>query len=983
MSAKIWGDYEVHLDQTLGKGGMGAVYRGRQISVDRPVAIKVLKRDLTSSPDFVGRFQREATLLAKLVDTHIVQIFGAGEAEGQHFYAMEFVEGEDLASRLRRGHQFSPDEILHITIGTGNALDAAWKQKIIHRDIKPSNIIVAETDQVVKVMDFGLAKNPENDLTQTEMIMGTAKYMSPEQATGGVCDIRSDLYALGAVMYELGTGTAPFVGESATAVIYQHVHKEPVPPQKLNPSLPQSMQGVILRLLSKSPDDRYQEPIELVKDCQAILEGVTPDEKTILYGEIGKTPPSTVEPASAGEKTSTVSVSSGGGKGKWIGLFLAVFLLGGAGVWFGPQILSAIMGKGDQVELALTEAKQAASSGEWDRAVQKYTEALRYLPDGDKRRKEVETLRDSAGYQSTMSMAERSKGTGDLQAALEKYAEALKWLPDGDARSGKVQRLILDTRIELVEKFTIQRKWSQVIQECDELQVSLSEEDSRRSKVSSLLNRARGERALVKADEGFEDQKWPVAIQEYAAARQLLPEDHPRWKSLPGRISISEYEVHIGAASRETDLDQRIILLEQASKVSGLKKDRRNNAVKLLRRARVTRALDQASKLEIVKDWSGVGKALHEAAQFEDSNAKADEYRSKGGFYVELGSLVHLMANRKWKEASKQVQALLSTSAHYGNTDELSRREEVIQENLARLVEEEKTRLRTEFLLLVGDAIQEYEKGAWEVAKEKIDAAGQAPYKPYWGVAKTEFKEAFSELELRIKRAGSPPAGMVYVPSRKYQVGKDGAGVSGPAYSVALKEFYIDEQEVSVSSYKKFLDGVSALGSTWKCVLECPCGSDFKKHLPYKWEEQLNTPASSVKGTNWWDASAYMKWHSKDVGQVVRLPTEQEMEVASSWDLSKNEKRIYPWGNKFGRGKGESFLHLSGLDNRLLEWTSSPWAPYAGYEGNFPRAGKGDYVLRGGYKLDPKTDLQTWVRRGDRRRQQGRNYGFRCVRAIE
>ncbi|MDP6958347.1 MAG: protein kinase, partial [Planctomycetota bacterium] len=741
MSAKIWGDYEVHLDKTLGKGGMGAVYRGRQISVDRPVAIKVLKRDLTSSPDFVGRFQREATLLAKLVDTHIVQIFGAGEAEGQHFYAMEFVEGEDLASRLRRGHQFSPDEILHITIGTGKALDAAWKQKIIHRDIKPSNIIVAESDQVVKVMDFGLAKNPENDLTQTEMIMGTAKYMSPEQATGGECDIRSDLYALGAVMYELGTGTAPFVGESATAVIYQHVHKDPVPPQKLNPSLPQSMQGVILRLLSKSPDDRYQEPIELVKDCQAILEGVTPDEKTILYGEIGKTPPSTVESAKTGDKTSLVSAQSGGGKGKWIGLLLAVFLLGGAGVWFGPQIISAIMGKGDKVELALTEAKEAASSGEWDRAVQKYTEALRYLPDGDKRRKEIEGLRDSAGYQSTMSMAEKSKGTGNLQEALEKYAEALKWLPDGDSRLGKVQRLILDTRIELVEKFTIQRKWNQVIQECDELHASLSEEDSRRSKVSSLRDRAKGERALVKADEGFEDQKWPVAIQEYAAAMQLLPEDHPRWKSLPGRISVSEYEVHIGAASRETDLDQRIILLEQASKVSGLEADRKDNAVKLLRRARVTRALDQASKLEIVKDWSGVGKALREAAQYEDSNTKVEEYRSKGGFYVEFGNLVHLMANRKWKEAEKMVQALLSTSAHYGNTDELSRREGVIKENLARLVEEEKTRLRTEFLLLVGDSIQEYEKGAWAVAKEKIVAAAQAAYKPYWELAKTEFKE--------------------------------------------------------------------------------------------------------------------------------------------------------------------------------------------------------------------------------------------------
>ncbi|MBI2899755.1 MAG: serine/threonine protein kinase, partial [Planctomycetes bacterium] len=144
MVNNAWGDYEVFFDQVLGRGGMGTVYRGRQVSLNRPVAIKVLKRDLTESPEFVRRFHREATLLAKLIDSRIVQVFGAGEAEGQHFYAMEFVEGEDIASKIRRGHQFSPQEMVEIALATAEGLKAAWREKIIHRDIKPSNIIISK-----------------------------------------------------------------------------------------------------------------------------------------------------------------------------------------------------------------------------------------------------------------------------------------------------------------------------------------------------------------------------------------------------------------------------------------------------------------------------------------------------------------------------------------------------------------------------------------------------------------------------------------------------------------------------------------------------------------------------------------------------------------------------------------------------------------------------------------------------------------------
>ncbi|MFN3486851.1 MAG: serine/threonine-protein kinase, partial [Planctomycetota bacterium] len=265
MSVKTWGDFEIDFGQLLGRGGMGSVYRGRQVSVDRPAAVKILKQELTTSSEFVKRFHREAALLARLTDPHVVQVFGAGEGEGCHFYAMEYVEGEDLGSRLKRGSKFSIEEIIQVALQVGKALQAAWRHRIVHRDIKPSNILVTRDGQI-KVMDFGLAKNPDMELTQSEVIMGTAKYMSPEQAQGEPVDVRSDLYSLGAVLYELATGRPPFTGESPTAVMYQHVHRAPRPPSELNPQIPPRLEALILKLLAKKPEDRPATPEAFVAE---------------------------------------------------------------------------------------------------------------------------------------------------------------------------------------------------------------------------------------------------------------------------------------------------------------------------------------------------------------------------------------------------------------------------------------------------------------------------------------------------------------------------------------------------------------------------------------------------------------------------------------------------------------------------------------------------------------------------------------------
>jgi serine/threonine protein kinase/formylglycine-generating enzyme required for sulfatase activity len=335
MAVKRWGDFEIDFSALLGRGGMGAVYKGRQVSLDRPAAVKILKKELTENPDFVKRFHREAALLARLVDTHVVQVFGAGEAEGQHFYAMEYVEGDDYSGLIKQGRKFTLEEVLQVGLSVGTALHAAWKQKIIHRDIKPSNILKTR-DGEIKVMDFGLAKNPETDLTQSEMIMGTAKYMSPEQATGQPCDVRSDLYSLGVVLFELAAGKPPFVGDTPTAMMYQQVHHPPPKPRSINPGISVEMEAMILRLLEKKPEARYASPEALLSTIRAIQDGVTPDEKSTLFNEtvmVGSGPayaPTVKLPATTREQAPAAPKSRGG---LWAAVAVAVMAAAGGGAY--------------------------------------------------------------------------------------------------------------------------------------------------------------------------------------------------------------------------------------------------------------------------------------------------------------------------------------------------------------------------------------------------------------------------------------------------------------------------------------------------------------------------------------------------------------------------------------------------------------------------------------------------------------------------
>jgi eukaryotic-like serine/threonine-protein kinase len=274
----LGGRYE--LDGIVGRGGMAEVYRARDIRLDRIVAIKTLRADLARDQIFQARFRREAQSAASLNHPSIVAVYDTGEdmATGVPvpYIVMEFVEGRTVRDLLQEGHRLLPERSLEIIDGVLRALDYSHQAGIVHRDIKPGNVMVTRNGDV-KVMDFGIARamsDAQATMTQTAQVIGTAQYLSPEQARGERVDSRSDLYSTGCLLYELLTGRPPFTGDSPVAIAYQHVRENPIPPSQVDPDVPAWADAIVLKAMAKSPADRYQTAADMRADLQRAASGL-------------------------------------------------------------------------------------------------------------------------------------------------------------------------------------------------------------------------------------------------------------------------------------------------------------------------------------------------------------------------------------------------------------------------------------------------------------------------------------------------------------------------------------------------------------------------------------------------------------------------------------------------------------------------------------------------------------------------------------
>ena len=345
---RIGGRYEV--GELLGRGGMAEVRKGTDVRLGRTVAIKRLRTDLASDATFQARFRREAQSAASLNHPAIVSVYDTGEemsTDGSHvaqpYIVMEYVAGRTLRDIIREGRKILPERALEITSGVLAALDYSHRAGIIHRDIKPGNVMLTPAGDV-KVMDFGIARavsDASSTMTQTAAVVGTAQYLSPEQARGETVDSRSDVYSTGCLLYELLTGRPPFVGDSPVAVAYQHVREQAQPPSSHDEELTPELDAIVMKALAKNVGDRYPSAAAMKADIDRYLAGrpveapaVAALAPTGLLGQddstrvTGVIPPEDDEPARKR-------------RGPLVLLVLLLIALIAAALIFGPRLFSA------------------------------------------------------------------------------------------------------------------------------------------------------------------------------------------------------------------------------------------------------------------------------------------------------------------------------------------------------------------------------------------------------------------------------------------------------------------------------------------------------------------------------------------------------------------------------------------------------------------------------------------------------------------
>jgi eukaryotic-like serine/threonine-protein kinase len=256
----------------LGSGGMADVYVAQDLQLGRKVALKILYRRFAEDSEFVERFRREASSAAGLQHQHVVSVYDRGEYDGTYYIAMEYLEGRSLKTIVQQEAPLEPDRAIDLTIQVLRAARFAHRRGIIHRDLKPHNVIV-DADGRAKVTDFGIARAGASDMTQTGSIMGTAQYLSPEQAQGHAVSAASDIYSIGIMLYELLTGRVPFEGESAVTVALKQVNERPTPPSAYNPAVTPELEEAVMRALEKDPARRYPDADAFIAALQAARDG--------------------------------------------------------------------------------------------------------------------------------------------------------------------------------------------------------------------------------------------------------------------------------------------------------------------------------------------------------------------------------------------------------------------------------------------------------------------------------------------------------------------------------------------------------------------------------------------------------------------------------------------------------------------------------------------------------------------------------------
>jgi len=326
-------DGRYYVEKILGEGGMGLVYRGKHTILNKPLAIKVLRPDVSRDEEIISRFKQEAQSASSIGNQHIIDISDFGNLpDGSTYFIMEFLDGSDLTKVIETQSPVAPNRIVHIAKQLCDALGAAHDAGIVHRDLKPDNIYLVRRggdSDFVKVLDFGIAKvgGTSSKLTRAGQVFGTPHYMSPEQCAGTGVDHRTDLYAIGIILYEMVTGRTPFDADNLMGILTKHLYEAPIAPSQIRPDCPPELEAIIIKCIAKKQDERYQNCRELLEDMKRIEAGMPALASSSTYSQV----PAIPNPSMPSITQRALPQQQQGGAGKWIGLAAILVLLGGGG----------------------------------------------------------------------------------------------------------------------------------------------------------------------------------------------------------------------------------------------------------------------------------------------------------------------------------------------------------------------------------------------------------------------------------------------------------------------------------------------------------------------------------------------------------------------------------------------------------------------------------------------------------------------------